>query len=175
MANESKVLAHYQKLALGVPTKLLKSVANFFQKNKNASLESLRNKAFKALYTAVRSRLITSAYMANGFFTALCEYEEEYRVYLDKPESDTFNLLVKKYEEITEKTASLEQVAMPLLKEERIHLSHFRPFFELLQKTGVTQDEFSLAPVLLVAETGDLSGNDVLLELRNRLWPHRAS
>ena len=175
VANENSIKAKYYDLIHKVPIKVINYAAKFFLKDKNAPLENARNKAFKALYTAIKSHLIASANTANALFTALCEYEEDYRSQLDSPSQERFDKLLGNYAEVTERVASLQRTTLPLLRGKMIELAHFRPFFEQIRDAKVDEDEFFLAPILLALNRSEIRKDERLLKIHDRLWPHRAA
>ena len=170
LLNPGSLRKHYYQLIKRAPIKLLSYAMRFFDNNKQEELEKSREKAFMALYTAMKSELVNFR-SANIFFSSLTENESKFRFYLEKPEKHLHGSLKASYTEITSRLSQSSARSIPSLGESAISASDFRHFFDAIRKNKIAPNHFVLAPVLKTIDPLELEKSPELLKLRNTMWP----
>ena len=167
--NAPGLAAQYVYMLQKAPQKLVAAAVRFFKLDKTAILDQARGRAFQGLYVAIRSNYIL-ADAANGVFSKLDAYDEDYKNYLAEPQEQVAESLRVAYQEVFTFLTVLARTKTPMLGGDRISAPTFRQLYTAVQKGDITPEQLQLAPTLKNLDPSDLSESPELLALQEKMW-----
>ncbi|MCA9775109.1 MAG: response regulator [Candidatus Eremiobacteraeota bacterium] len=168
--NSDNWLIYYANLLKRTPVKLLNLASKFLSRDKNVSLNAMRDKAYLALYKGIKSGLLEVG-SANIVFSKMARYDRDYRHHVtSNPNEDQREQLTKLYQEEFDLLAGLIQSQRRALGESEIPRDRFRHFFDTVKDAKVSLHDFKLAATLWEIPFAELSQNLELQKRRQALW-----
>ena len=169
VVNQNKFAAYYSSLIEKGPAKLFAAALRFFKRDRQAELDRCRGRVFQGLYVAIRSNLIP-VNSANGVFSKLLAYDQEYKNYLAQPKEEKSQQLMAEYGELFDFLTALAQSKGQMLGGDRLPATEFRKLYTAVQEGKISPDQLQLAPTLRQVDKSELASSPELRELQASMW-----
>lgn len=169
LLNPNKVLARYSKMLAKIPGMLVSAAAGIIGLDTESLLKKHHHKAFKALYTALKSNYIAPP-TGNELFSELYDHEDRYISCLADPNEKIASQLIAKYKQISEKIIGLSQSKLEGLRGGSIPQPEFHTLVSAIQSNKITAQEFCLASTLRARRKSEFRNSPDLVKLRQLCW-----